>query len=65
MYSNVFYISEQRQAPKHCGARGSLPPYPTLSTGLNIPLMSKGKLCTPLIGLEGWLHVRTSVFYHQ
>jgi len=31
-----FCISERRRGPKHRGARGSLPPYPVLSTGLKV-----------------------------
>ena len=34
VHSGVFYISERRRGPQTSQARGSLPPYLTLSTGL-------------------------------
>ena len=45
VHSGVLNISGRRRGPKRRGARGSLPPYPTLSTGLAVRLNQVHLLC--------------------
>jgi len=58
VHSGVLYISGLRRPPKRRGARGSLPPYPTLSMGLIQTLAESSGIIS---GLECFVcHIQTT-----